>query len=187
MAKPTADATESKAAAAAAAPKKPALLLVLDTTATAEVPKRVHDMTVNGRITPFTFERGKPLAMPPAVAFKFLAHDAFWLVDENGNRQDYRRRPKQPDELQAGEHLELADNETVARYEELSTPALMQRVLELPGSDKFAVGNPVRSEVIRFIVEIKAKARKENTKRDTAPMEFVPEPEFDEGDEAEAA
>lgn len=187
MAKPTADATESKTAAAPAAAKKPALLLVLDTTATHESGKRTHELIVEGMKKSFVFEAGVPQALAPAIAFKFLKHDAFWLVDDKGNRQDYRRRPRQPDELQAGEVLTLADNETVARYEELSMPALIQRALELPNSEKFSASNPSRSEMVKFIVEAKTKAKRENTKKDMAPNEFVPEAEFEEGDEAEAA
>jgi hypothetical protein len=157
---------------------------VLDTTATPEFPKRVHEMIVDRILKSFTFEHGKGLEMPREIALKFLKWEAFKLVDAKGNVLDYQRRPKQPEELQAGEALTLADNETVARYDELSNGALQARVLELPGGEQFAV-NPSRDAIIRFIVAHKQKIAATNRSRESdlamgetdvvASEAFVPE------------
>jgi len=65
--------------------------------------KRSHQMPVDGAVRTFEFEHGKPLAMPRAVALKFLKHyPAFQLTDADGNPKAFLRPPKQPHELQAG-------------------------------------------------------------------------------------
>jgi hypothetical protein len=184
MAKPTAAATEStKTAAAPKAVIKE--MLVLDTTATPESPKRTHEMMVDGIVKPFTFEHGKPLALPEPVAIKFLKHAAFWRVDGDGNKIEYQRRPKQPDELEAGEQLTLTDEQTVANLDELSNVALQKRAMEMPGGEKFAV-NPSRAAMIKFMVDVKRALREANTsrEREVGPNDFVPEANFDEKEAA---
>lgn len=169
----------------ATAPKKdtkPAHLLVLDSTAT-EGP-RTHEQIVDKIVTPYTFERGKPLRLPYAVAAKFLQHDAFKCVNEEGKIIAWQRRPRQPEELGAGERLKLADNETIARYDELSSAALFQRAVELPGGERFAKAGqrPERTDMIAFITEaavLKKKANVSNEK-DIGEGEFVPEAEAEE-------
>lgn len=163
--------------------QKPHLKLVnvLDTTAQAGQPARAHEMIVDGAVKCFTFEAGKPLALPPAVALKFLRHDAFKMTDPNGTPIAYKRRPKQPDELEAGEKLVLKDEQTVANYDELSTAALQLRVLEMPGSDQFAEA-PSRKAMIDFLISTKLAAAKANTSKeaDIGRDGFVPEAEEEE-------
>lgn len=182
----------SKASAAAAAPKDSAdtpaaekpiaarTLFVLDTTATPDVRERSHDMMVDGIVTPFKFEYGKPRELPYAIAVKFLRHSAFLLTDAKGSRLAYQRRPKQPDELGAGEQFKLGEDEVVARYDELSSHALQQRVLEMPDGDRFAE-NPKRDEMIAFIVAArKAKEAANKAKEpDIGEDDFVPEADAD--------
>jgi hypothetical protein len=184
MAKPPAAATESTKADPKPAAK---LFLVIDTTATPEFPKRTHEMTVDGIVKPFVFEHGKALPMPEAIAIKFLKHAAFWRVDEEGNRIEYQRRPKQPDELEAGEKLILTDEQTVANLDELSNVALQKRVMEMPGGERFASGVTSRAAVIKFMVDAKRATREATTskEREVGPMDFVPA--SDEFDDEEAA
>jgi hypothetical protein len=169
---------EPAAAAKTAAPK---MLHVVDTTAQPGQPPRVHEMPVAGIATPFSFEHGKPLPMPHAVALRFLRHETFVLTDADGKPLPFQRRPKQPEELQAGEQLKLADDEVVARYEELSTIALQTRVLELPGSEHFAAERPDRKAMIAFLQNAKAeaKARTASSEPDIGDGEFVPAAEED--------
>lgn len=172
--------------------KKPAAartVLVLDTTATPESGPRKHELIVQGAVKTFTFDPGKPTGLPPEIAAKFLRHEAFKLVNAKGEVQEYRRRPKQPDELEAGETIELSENETIAHFDELSSAALFQRALEMPGGEKFARSEkkPDRAEMIAFIkshVAARAKAN-QSRERDIGADEFVPELEPDE--EAAAA
>ena len=164
-----------------AKPKAASMLLVIDTTAI-EGP-RVHEMIVDGVAKPFTFERGKPLALPFAIAAKFLKHEAFKLVDEKGNLIAYKRRPKQPDELGAGEQLKLTDEQTVANFDELSNSALLARALEIPGGEQFAAADkPPRADMIAFLVTT-AKAKKAanaSKEKDVGEGEFIPEADLDE-------
>lgn len=178
-------------------PKKAEPWFVLDTTAQPDqyvnnivVPgARVHDQMVDGRRRSFKFEQGKPVEMPAAIAMKFLRDPAFIRTDAKGVEVDYLRTPKQPDELGAGERMVLKDNETIARIDELSGPALLQRAVALPGGEKFGLSEtkPDRAEMIAFIVAAKAEIRKANTSKesDRGRDEFVPEAEF--GDDIEDA
>lgn len=164
----------------------PKTLRVLDTTAQPDTINdqgvtlsgaRTHQMIVDGRPQSFRFKFGDGLEMPVATALKFLKHEGFLLVDENNQAREYRRRPKQPDELQAGETITLANDETIARLEELSTTALQQRVLEMQDSERFAE-RPDRQAMIRFMVEARiARAKVNAAPPDVAGDDFTPEPE----------
>lgn len=173
-------------AAAAPAPKPavpagPPKMLVLDTTATVASGKRVHEQIINGARQSFTFEPNVALELDAAVALKFLRHDAFKLV-QNGQIVDKQRRPKQPDELEAGEKVVLQEHETIARLDELSTKALFTRAVEMPGGEVFAQSPtpPDRNALITFIMKRKADIKKANLskKKDVADDEFVPEAEL---------
>jgi hypothetical protein len=181
------------APAPAAAPEKVSdqVLYVLDSTAQPDTigsdgrpiaGVRTHIMLVDGLEKPFSFRHGVPLALPKTVAFQFLRHPEFKLTDAEGNPQPYQRQPKQPGELQAGEKLVLNDDETVARYDELSTPALQQRVLEIPRSEKFASEKPSRPEMIRFIVAhvVKVKETTAAKEPDITDDDFVPVAELED-------
>lgn len=180
--------TASRKPAAETLPPKGAMWHVIDTTATPKDERvygsgpRTHEQIVDGVHMPFTFEYGKPLAMPEKIARKFLKHEAWKLTDEHGTVLPFQRPPKQPHEAQAGEQFKLADNECVARYDELSNEALKARVLEMPGGEKFADAAPSRKAVIEFIVQTKLALAKANISKvpDVKKDEFIPEPELDE-------
>lgn len=161
-------------------------MLVLDTSAVpsenSPTGERSHAQIINGITKIFRFLPGVGTPMEPSIAAKFLRHEAFRLVDADGNELPYERVPKQPTDLQAGEKLVLADNETVARYDELTNAALLQRVLPLPGGEKFSADAPDRKAVIDFIIAAQQKlaAAKRSRVRDVGNDEFVPAADFDE-------
>lgn len=181
---------ETKSTGKTEAPAQPEPWYVVDTTAQPDTIQngvvisgaRTHEQFVDGRIKPFVFKAGEPVAMSPATAIKFLRHDAFIRTDKDGNQIEYQRAPKQPEDLGAGERLVLKDNETVARYDELSTVALQQRAAELPGGEQFsgANGKPDRAAMIAFIVQARTALRKANSSSDARPDEFVPEAEIED-------
>lgn len=186
MAKPPAAATDQLKPAVHAAPHKPSVLYVMDTTAQPPNVKRSHEMIVDDKGTrkSFTFEQGVPLALEPSIALKFLKHEAFKRTNEKGEPLPFKRLPKQPEELQAGEKLVLADDQTIANYDELSTHALQHRVLEMPGTQRFAGDKPSRPEMIAFLVSAKAKAKAtppELRRREPEVEEYEPDAEI--GDE----
>lgn len=168
-------------------PPKP-MLLVLDTTAINE--PRIHEQTVEGVIKPFTFERGKPLPLPYEIAAKFLKHDAFKLMNDKGEIIAWKRRPKQPDELGAGERIRLSEDETIARFDELSNQALLGRCVELPGGEVFTIGKdrPERADMIAFLVKAAKEKRAATTSKDkdVGEGEFVPEAEIEDDNEIAA-
>lgn len=166
---------------AKAAPKAKTIL-VLDTTATPAGGPRIHEQLVNGQVRQFTFKPGEPLEMPIEVAVKFLRFPAFLRVNEKGEPIAYTRQPKQPEELQAGEQIELSEHETIARFDEITSKALLQRAMELPGGERFAAAGesgPDREAMIAFLVEKAKERRKANiaAKPDIGADEFFPEPE----------
>lgn len=156
-------------------------VLVLDTTAV-DGP-RTHEQIVKGAVKPFTFKPGEPLDLPVPIAVKFLRHPAFRPVNAKGETIAYERPPRQPEDLGAGERLVLADSETVARYDELGTKALLQRALEMPNGEQFATTDkPDRGELVKFILETKAAQRKANASKepDVGKDAFVPDAELED-------
>lgn len=155
---------------------------VIDTTAQHGT-ARIHDQLIDGQPQAFTFERGKPLEMPAAIAIKFLRDPAFVRTDAAGKPQPYKRAPKQPEDLGAGERLVLAEDETIARYDEMSLSALLQRVVELPNGEKFTkqAEKPTSQELIDFIVQAKKERRAASKATpDVGRDDFVPVEDFDE-------
>lgn len=172
-------ADDAKTAAPSKAKSDTKDFYVLDTTAIAGKGERVHQMMVDGLLKNFTFQPGIPTLLPIEVAIKFLKHDAFRLTDKDGTLQAYNRRPKQPDELGAGERFSVPDHQTVANYTELTNAALQQRVLELPGGE----GLPDlknRQMLIDFIIKTTVERRKANAEKkpDIGADEFIPPPEL---------
>lgn len=151
---------------------------VVDPTAIHDSVPRVHELILDGKKVSFKFEPGKPLEMDIAAAVKFHSK-GFVLTDADGKPLDQSRRPKQPDELEAGEKLVLSADEVVARYDELNMRALLTRVLELPGGEKFAQSEkkPQAAELIDFIKKTRAAMAKANVSKtkDLADDEFTPE------------
>lgn len=163
-------------------------MLVLDTTAMPDTidqqgrvvsGARVHEQLVDGRPRTFIFKNDEPLALPRAIALKFLRHDAFKLVDKDRNIIEFKRPPRQPEELGAGERIVLSPEETIARFDELASGALQTRVLALPGGEKFT-GKPAREEMITFLVAYKASQAKSNVVNERDADGFVPEAESEE-------
>lgn len=179
-----ATANKSEAGAKPAETKKPRTMLVLDATAIPGGGPREHQQLVGGVLTTFTFQPGKPLELAYEIAVKFLRHGpaAFRLVDAEGKVLEYKTRPRQPEELGAGEHLVLAPEETVARYDELSNTALMARALELPMGEAFAKAQDKldRGKLIAFIRDAKLAIKKANTVNEADKDAFVPEVDDDE-------
>jgi hypothetical protein len=160
---------------------KPSVLHVLDTTATHDGPPREHAMTLEGGITRnYRFTAGKPTELPWEIALKFLKHDAFRLTDADGNLIPWRGTPRQPEDLAAGERFHLADDEVVARYDELTTQALQMRCAQMPSGESIARARD-RDAMIAFIVERTMKRRLENSMQEnTDPDSFMPPPESDD-------
>jgi hypothetical protein len=156
----------------------PKTFFVLDTTAIPGKGSRDHAMIVLGLHKSFKFEPGIPLEMPIEIAIKFLRHDAFKLTDKDGNPLPYHRQPRQPDELGAGEKLELNDHQTVADYGELTNMALLQRALELPGGEMLKDKGD-RQSLTDFIIRATVARRKLNASKeaDRDADSFLPDPE----------
>jgi hypothetical protein len=165
----------------ASAPRIPKTLFVLDTTAVAGHPPRSHEMIENGVIKTYTFKPGEALELPLATAIKFLKHEAFKRTDKDGNLEPYARRPKQPDEMGAGERFVIGDDQTIASYGELTNMALLQRTLELPGGEAIRDKGD-RQSMIDFLREsgIKDREAKRSKQPDIGKDEFLPTPEIED-------
>lgn len=155
-------------------------LYVMDKSATPSSGARTHEQYLaNGVLKSFTFEYGKPLRLPFAMAVRFLKSDGFYRSDENGDELPFDRAPKRPEELGAGERLVISENEVIARYSELTDQALKLRCAALPGSEDVVANGP-RERVIKFIVDHNIKVRELNTVNERGADEFTPEPFLDD-------
>lgn len=155
--------------------KLPGKMRVIDTTATHESGPRIHEVEINGRKNSYSFTAGTPVDLDQVTAARFLRHDHFQLVDENGAVLAYKRPPRQLEDLGAGEQLKLAEDETIARFDELTSAALLKRVLAMPGGEAFAK-NPDRTAIINHIVGTKAKIAKVNSAPpEDGPDTFIPD------------
>ena len=158
-------------------------MYVIDTSATPMADTRVHHLRLTGgRIAAFTFKAGEPLRLPFEQAIQFLKNDGFVHVDAQGNEMPFRKAPKRPDDLQPGEVFKLDEAETVARFDELTTNALILRAAMLPESDAI-VRTQDRAAIIPFIIGYYRKTREASTQSDLAEDEFIPGPDFGGGDE----
>lgn len=161
-------------------------LYVVDRSATAITGPRVHELLdPNGVARPYKFEPYTPNRLPLAIALKFLKSEGFVLTDADGNEQEFRRTPKRPEELAAGEQLAIKPDETIARYDELSTKALFFRCAVLPGGEVVAQSNN-RGAMIRFIIDHFEAIKRKNSERerrygaDAGLDEFTPPAEADD-------
>lgn len=126
---------------------------------------RLHDMIVAGQRRQFRFEFGKGTEMPLAIATRFVKQKgSFTLVDGEGNYIEYAGTPKQPDEVEAGEKFVLRDDQTVARWSELSIDALRLRVAEMDGGEMVLNQDP--ESIRKWIINKRIETRKKNSEID---------------------
>lgn len=123
---------------------------------------RIHE-TPRGK--QYALQASEPTFMPKADALIFLRDPAFVVMDESGAVQ-----AALPSSEAAGDRKvrELAANECVARYEELSTSALLARVATRPGGASIDTTAP-RDVLIAFLERAPTRQdeRPENRIRDT--------------------
>jgi hypothetical protein len=151
-------------------------LYVMDGSATPTSGDRIHElMHAGGRLKSYTFEYGKPLHLPFALAVRFLKNEGFYRTDAAGEEIPFERAPKRPEELAAGEKLTISDDQVIARYSELTNEALTLRAAMLPASEEVVAKGP-REAVIKFIVEHNIKTREQNTVHERVVDEFTPPP-----------
>lgn len=107
-------------------------------------PPRYHN--VHGQDWPLFRHQGCP--MPPHIAAVFLRDPAFRVVDETGAT---RATLPVSERLQAGaKRMKLEPDETVAKFEELTTKALLTRAVIRPGGEGFNA-KTARAALIEFL------------------------------------
>lgn len=128
-------------------------LYVIDTTATAENPTRVHEHMVAGRREKFTFGYGVRMKMPRAVAMKFAKTESFIVEDADGNRvQPIVTQPF----INGVKSVDLAVDQCIANFNELTDEALLIRCQQSNGGEVITRDNS-RSQRIEFLVAIRLK------------------------------
>lgn len=145
---------------------------------------REHSMMVNGTIRTYRFEHNKPVEMPWAVAAQFLRTPSFLLTNANGDPISFKGPPRQPDELQAGERIVVALDETIARLEELQHSALLLRALRMPNGESMAQVMD-RETIIEFIITSKRATQQKNAideRKADGFASFIPQAEEEEGE-----
>lgn len=122
---------------------------VIDTNAR-EAPR--HHEPVRGTIYALRFDR--PTMMPMVHAMVFLRDPAFVVTDADGNVHSALPESERGDRMNARPKLE--PGETIAKYEELTTTALVARAVTRPGGQ--GVNPRSRSELIAFLTDAPDKA-----------------------------
>lgn len=139
-------------------PQKNMLWAVKDTTCVAghdqhgRPLERTHQQLVDGMVKSYTFVYEKETMMPEEEARKFVKTEAFIVLDHNHNRV----LPSVPIDRGVGERVRLGVNEAVARFDELTTSALVSRVSSEIGGERFT-RNHNREELIDFLMQSRAR------------------------------
>lgn len=117
-------------------------LLALDQPRTHELPGE------DGRLVSYTFKPREHLPMPMAQAMMLVANDGFEVLDPAGKRLQVRTPGGQGG---ASKGIVLRPDEVVARLDELTLDALLQRATRLPGGDELKK-NDGKDKVIAFML-----------------------------------
>lgn len=121
-------------------------LFVEDPTALNGYPPRTHELLIDGRVKSYVFAPGQKLSMPYSHAVKFLA--AGFIVTDAEDRIMVSA-PRGPDP-HATERFQFGPEEIVARYDELTRPALLLRVNQTTGGEAYT-SDHAREDLIAFL------------------------------------
>jgi hypothetical protein len=132
---------------------------VQDTTCVAGGPRRTHEIIVDGLIKPCTFEYGIPLPLPESHACKFVHIPEFIVTNAEGKRV----KPAIPITagFDASGKFALAEDQCVARLDELSMESLLARAAPLVGGEKMTLKTG-KATVIAFLIESRKKKLVQN-------------------------
>lgn len=137
----------------------PGKLYVKDTNCNDRYPKRIHRMEgPKGTDVPITFIVDEYTLLDEATGRKFLVDPSFIVCDrpiEEGGTRIF----SVPKEKSDDGRIKLAENETVARFDELSQVALLNRAAILTGSGKFNTSTK-RTALIDFLIANRQKTAK---------------------------
>lgn len=114
--------------------KQPSELRVIDLSATAENTERVHDIVVDGQVKQVRFSYGKETVLPYNEGIKFL--QSGFLVLEPGQDNPMVPAPKTDETIR----FRIAEDEVVAKLDELTNSSLKLRVAARPGGEKLVIG-----------------------------------------------
>lgn len=103
---------------------------VYDRNCSPAIPRRVHDIYVDGRLTSFTFEINKAVDLDEKIALIFLKDEAFEVIDPATGK---RLLPLPKVEKTASGAPILSPLQTVARWDELTDEALYARCQQIAG------------------------------------------------------
>lgn len=120
--------------------------LVIDSSVNEDNPVREHEIIVKGQIIPVVFRLGEPKILPFEHAMKFMK-DGFTVKEVNGSDINLPAVPT--DSVSA----QLAPDETVAKYSELTFSALKLRAAQKSDGDIYLEAKEEdRLEIISFLM-----------------------------------
>ena len=146
-------------------------------------PPRVHDLVINGQVRSYIFNYGKPLEMTEAEARKFMAIEAFQVFNTQGDRV---LPTVSVFEGIGTNRRELANNECIARFDELTLDSLRDRAAPLPGGENIIRANTPKAEVIAFMIGARKKKQALERAPEKAPARSFDPDDVDDMDEMEA-
>lgn len=159
--------------AASTQPEAPRRWSVLDTTCVSTPPPnaapgtkalpRVHEHLFDDGVRSYEFYFGKRLEMTEAEARKFVMHESFHVFNTDGDRV----LPTITVFRGFGDTTEkLADNECVARFDELTIEALHERAAPLPGGEHIN-RKTGKAGIIAFLISSRKKKLNQNRSAET--------------------
>lgn len=120
--------------------------LVIDTTLNEEYPAKEHDVIVDGAVQTIAFRLGKDTILPYKMALKFMK-DGF-IVRELEDGYDINLPPVAAENVTQ----QLAHDECVAKYEELTMPALKVRAAQRIGGEIFLEAEDAdKKDIVNFL------------------------------------
>ena len=111
---------------------------------------RTHEIVVDGLIKAYPFKYGVELSMPEGNARKFMHDPAFIVKNPEGRR--VKPAISITRGFDASGNLILADDECVARLEELSMESLLDRAAPMKDGEKLSLKSG-KAAVIKFLTE----------------------------------
>lgn len=133
---------------------------VEDLNATRVGVERAHDIIVAGEIITYPFRPRHSTKMPFAHAVKFLKNKAFRVTDASGKVYE----PIAEAKPEARASLSIADDEVIARLDELTVESLAIRANALDGGEGFKKSSR-KADIMAFLIERARQSRDPSARR----------------------
>lgn len=127
----------------------PDTLFVQDLNCSPRYPQRQHEIPMaGGHIELIDFKHGQKVKLPFGVAMRFTRDPSFRITDKEGNIFD-----PAPKLVDTSLPLQIAVNECVAEFRDLTQEALLRRAVVEIGGEKMT-GRTPKKDIIAFLIAL---------------------------------